>query len=90
MAKSLSTYSQHTIRERDSSSKNIISLIEGKPGNKKVFDYKTKGMMASIGKEKWCWCNTRNRVTRIYSMVDMAYVLSSQSSYTTKKDKSNG
>jgi NADH dehydrogenase FAD-containing subunit len=41
---------QHAIREGTVVAKNIISLIEGKPGNKKVFDYKTKGMMASIGK----------------------------------------
>jgi NADH:ubiquinone reductase (H+-translocating) len=31
--------------------KNIISLIEIKPKNKKVFDYKTKVMIASIGKK---------------------------------------
>jgi NADH dehydrogenase FAD-containing subunit len=48
-------------------------LIEGKPRRKKVFNYKTKWMMASIGK--------RNGVikiggTRISSMRDMAYVLS--------------
>ena len=41
---------QHAIREGTVVAQNIISLIEGKPGNKKVFDYKTKGMMASIGK----------------------------------------
>jgi hypothetical protein len=28
----------------------MISLIEGKPRRKKVFNYKTKWMMASIGK----------------------------------------
>ena len=28
----------------------MISLIEGKLRRKKVFNYKTKGMMASIGK----------------------------------------
>jgi NADH dehydrogenase len=41
---------QHAIREGTVVAKNIISLIEGKPKNKKAFDYKTKGMMASIGK----------------------------------------
>src|SRR5215212_1247352 len=41
---------QHAIREGTVVAQNIISLIEGKPGNKKVFEYKTKGMMASIGK----------------------------------------
>ena len=29
---------------------NIISSIEGKVKNKRKFDYKTKGMMAEIGK----------------------------------------
>jgi NADH dehydrogenase FAD-containing subunit len=41
---------QHAIREGTAVAKNIISLIERKPKNKKIFDYKTKGMMASIGK----------------------------------------
>jgi NADH dehydrogenase len=41
---------QHAIREGTVVAQNIISLIEGKTGNKKVFEYKTKGMMASIGK----------------------------------------
>jgi NADH dehydrogenase FAD-containing subunit len=41
---------QHAIREGTVVANNIISLIEGKTENKKVFDYKTKGMMASIGK----------------------------------------
>jgi NADH:quinone reductase (non-electrogenic) len=41
---------QHAIREGTVVAQNIISLIIGKPENKKVFDYKTKGMMASIGK----------------------------------------
>jgi NADH dehydrogenase FAD-containing subunit len=41
---------QHAIREGTVVAKNIISLIERKPKNKKAFDYKTKGMMASIGK----------------------------------------
>jgi NADH dehydrogenase len=42
---------QHAIREGTVASNNIISLIEGKvESNKKAFDYKTKGMMASIGK----------------------------------------
>ncbi|MGC1135208.1 MAG: FAD-dependent oxidoreductase [Nitrososphaeraceae archaeon] len=42
---------QHAIREGTVASSNIISLIEGKgEKNRKEFDYKTKGMMASIGK----------------------------------------
>jgi NADH dehydrogenase FAD-containing subunit len=42
---------QHAIREGTVAANNIISLIEGKiENNKKIFDYKTKGMMASIGK----------------------------------------
>jgi NADH dehydrogenase FAD-containing subunit len=41
---------QHAIREGTAVASNIISMIEGKPENKKVFNYKTKGMMATIGK----------------------------------------
>jgi NADH dehydrogenase len=41
---------QHAIREGTVAANNIITLIEGKIENKKVFNYKTKGMMASIGK----------------------------------------
>lgn len=42
---------QHAIREGTFVSNNIISLIEGKAEkNRKVFNYKSKGMMASIGK----------------------------------------
>jgi NADH dehydrogenase len=42
---------QHAIREGTVVAYNIISLIEGKAEkNKKIFDYKTKGMMATIGK----------------------------------------
>ena len=41
---------QHAIREGIVVAKNIISLIERKPKDKKIFDYRTKGMMASIGK----------------------------------------
>jgi NADH:ubiquinone reductase (H+-translocating) len=41
---------QHAIREGTVVANNIISLIEGKTRNKRTFDYKTKGMMASIGK----------------------------------------
>jgi NADH dehydrogenase len=42
---------QHAIREGTLVTNNIISMIEGKAENKKeVFDYKTKGMMATIGK----------------------------------------
>jgi NADH dehydrogenase len=41
---------QHAIREGTLVARNIISLIEGKTRNKRAFDYKTKGMMASIGK----------------------------------------
>ena len=41
---------QHAIREGTVAANNIISLIEGKLRRKKPFNYKTKGMMASIGK----------------------------------------
>jgi NADH dehydrogenase FAD-containing subunit len=41
---------QHAIREGTIAANNVISLIEGKTRKKKTFDYKTKGMMASIGK----------------------------------------
>jgi NADH dehydrogenase FAD-containing subunit len=41
---------QHAIREGTAVANNIISMIEGKTSNKKIFDYKTKGMMATIGK----------------------------------------
>jgi NADH dehydrogenase len=41
---------QHAIREGTAVANNIISMIEGKTRNKKIFDYKTKGMMATIGK----------------------------------------
>ena len=41
---------QHAIREGTAVANNIISMIEGKIEKKRVFDYKTKGMMATIGK----------------------------------------
>jgi NADH dehydrogenase len=41
---------QHAIREGAVVAKNIIAAIEGNSEEKLVFDYKTKGMMASIGK----------------------------------------
>ena len=41
---------QHAIREGSIAAKNIIAEIEAKPDKKEVFDYKTRGMMASIGK----------------------------------------
>jgi NADH dehydrogenase len=41
---------QHAIREGAIVANNIIASIEGRPQDRKVFDYKTKGMMASIGK----------------------------------------
>jgi NADH dehydrogenase FAD-containing subunit len=43
---------QHAIREGAVAAKNIISEIkdEGRSNEKEAFDYKTKGMMASIGK----------------------------------------
>jgi len=40
---------QHAIRQGKVAAKNIISSVEGK-GNKQKFEYKTKGMMAEIGK----------------------------------------
>ena len=42
---------QHALRQARIATKNIIFAINGKPNNKKrVFDYKTKGVMALIGK----------------------------------------
>jgi NADH dehydrogenase len=46
---------QHAIRQGKVAANNIISSIKGKEGiesnkNKKKFDYKTRGMMAEIGK----------------------------------------
>jgi len=41
---------QHAIRQGKVAAKNIISSIEGGKRNKQKFDYKTKGMMAEIGK----------------------------------------
>lgn len=41
---------QHAIREGSAVAKNIIASIEGKLYEREAFDYKTKGMKASIGK----------------------------------------
>src|ERR671930_2087571 len=41
---------QHAVREAKVTAKNIIFDIEGKQNKKVKFDYKTKGMMAEIGK----------------------------------------
>jgi NADH dehydrogenase len=41
---------QHAVREAAVVSKNIVADIEGKIDEKVVFDYKTKSLMASIGK----------------------------------------
>ncbi|MGB6674930.1 MAG: hypothetical protein WBE34_21085 [Candidatus Nitrosopolaris sp.] len=42
---------QHAIRQVEVAAKNIVSAIKGKrEGKKRKFDYKTKGMMAEIGK----------------------------------------
>ena len=41
---------QHAIREGAIVANNIITSIEGRSEDRKIFDYKTKGMMASIGK----------------------------------------
>jgi NADH dehydrogenase len=42
---------QHALRQAKVATKNIIFAINGKPNNKKIiFDYKTKGVMALIGK----------------------------------------
>jgi NADH:ubiquinone reductase (H+-translocating) len=42
---------QHAIREGTIAANNIIASIEGRPEeDRRIFDYKTKGMMASIGK----------------------------------------
>jgi NADH dehydrogenase len=42
---------QHAIREGLTVAKNIIADIEDKPDQKEVFNYKTKGMMATVGKK---------------------------------------
>jgi len=42
---------QHALRQAKVATKNMIFAINGKPNNKKItFDYKTKGVMALIGK----------------------------------------
>jgi NADH dehydrogenase len=43
---------QHAIRQGKVAAKNIILAVKGKNGEKNnvIFDYKTKGMMAEIGK----------------------------------------
>jgi NADH dehydrogenase len=41
---------QHAIREGAIVANNLIASIEGRLEDRKIFDYKTKGMMASIGK----------------------------------------
>ena len=41
---------QHTIREGTIAANNIIASIEGRSEDRILFDYKTKGMMGSIGK----------------------------------------
>jgi len=41
---------QHAIRQGKVAAKNIILTIKGKEKKKKKFDYKTRGMMAEIGK----------------------------------------
>jgi NADH dehydrogenase len=42
---------QHAIRQGEVAAKNIVSAIKGKrEGKNREFDYKTKGMMAEIGK----------------------------------------
>ena len=42
---------QHALRQAKVATKNIIFVINGKPGDRKIiFDYKTKGVMALIGK----------------------------------------
>jgi NADH dehydrogenase len=47
---------QHALRQAKVATKNIIFVINGKPGDRKIiFDYKTKGVMALIGKRNGCW-----------------------------------
>ena len=41
---------QHAIREGSTAANNIIAYIEEKLDERKAFDYKTRGTMASIGK----------------------------------------
>ncbi|PWU80056.1 MAG: 6-phosphogluconate dehydrogenase [Candidatus Nitrosopolaris wilkensis] len=48
--KSYPPTAQHAIRQGKVAAKNIISAIKGKAKKKTKFDYKTKGMMAEIGK----------------------------------------
>lgn len=64
---------QHAIREGAVVARNLIAEIQGKSDKKQEFNYKTKGMMATIGKRSgvgellglqiqgffawWVWCN---------------------------------
>jgi NADH dehydrogenase len=48
--KSYPPTAQHAIRQGKVAAKNIICAIKGKANKKTKFDYKTKGMMAEIGK----------------------------------------
>jgi NADH dehydrogenase len=58
------TTAQHAIREAKVAAKNIILDIRGEKGNKKAkFDYKTKGMMAEIGK--------RNGVATLFGRIKL-------------------
>jgi NADH:ubiquinone reductase (H+-translocating) len=61
---------QHAIREGSTAAKNIIASIEEKLDERKAFDYKTRGTMASIGKRT----GIRKLLgsARISGMVDMA------------------
>lgn len=54
---------------------NIIASIEGKPEDRKIFDYKTRGMMASIGKRTGIGSLFGMVLSRTFSMVDMAWLL---------------
>lgn len=65
---------------------NIITSIEGRSEDRKVFDYKTKGMMASIGKRT----GITYRSARTFGLVDMAELLFDASSNVTKENKSIG
>jgi NADH dehydrogenase len=58
---------QHAIRQGARAANNIIASIEGKPEDRKIFDYKTRGMMASIGK--------RTGIGSLFGMIEVQGLL---------------
>ena len=81
---------QHAIREGAVVANNIIASIEGRLGDRKTFDYKTKGMMASIGKRTGIGNLLGIEVQGHSSLVDMARLLFGTSSNISKENKSIG